>query len=91
MERGRHAAQLQAVCWLIDDSIEHGDAESDFLALSGLCSNLGYDQARFDAMLAEVAAAYREDGGRGLIERSFAEEEPGGSEASSSVDFKPSG
>ncbi len=70
---GHVAARLVAICCLIDQAIGHGDTESDFRTLSGLCSQLGYDQAQFDAMLAEAAAAYQADRGRELIERAFAD------------------
>jgi tetratricopeptide (TPR) repeat protein len=76
MGRGDTGARLVAICWLIGQSIGHEDTEGDFRALSGLCSELGYDQAQFDAMLAEAVAAYEADGGRELIERAFADGEP---------------
>ncbi len=42
--------------------------------LTGLCSQLGYDQAQFDAMMGEAGAAYQTDRGRDLIERAFADD-----------------
>jgi hypothetical protein len=65
---------------MIDRAIGHGDAESDFRGLSGLCSELGYDQKQFAEMLKEAAEGYQDDQGRSLIQRAFAAEEgrPGG-------------
>ncbi len=73
--RGHLGARLAAICWLIDRSIGHGDAESDLRALSGLCSELGYDQAQFEGMVAEALEAYETNRGRALIERAFPEDE----------------
>jgi tetratricopeptide (TPR) repeat protein len=71
MGRGHLGARLVAICFLIDQAIGHGKAESDFRSLSALCSQLGYDQAQFDAMLTEARAAYQGDRGRTLIERAL--------------------
>jgi tetratricopeptide (TPR) repeat protein len=71
--RRHDGARLVAICVLIDRAIGHGDAQSDFRALVGLCQGLGYDQARFDAMQEEAAREYQRDRGRALIERAFAE------------------
>ncbi len=73
--RGHLGARLVAICWLIDRAIGHGDAESDLRNLSALGSQLRYDQAQFDAMIAEARQAYQSDRGRALIERACAEEE----------------
>lgn len=70
--RGEAGARLVTLCWMIDRQIGHGDAESDFRNLQTLCRNLGYDQARFDEMLAEAAAGYEADRGWGLIADAFA-------------------
>jgi tetratricopeptide (TPR) repeat protein len=75
MGRGYAGARLVAICWMIDRAVGHGDTESDFRNLSGICSELGYDQKQFDEMLKEAAAAYQADRGRTLIERAFAAED----------------
>jgi tetratricopeptide (TPR) repeat protein len=81
---GDIGVRLVAICWLIDRDIGHGDADSDFRALSGVYRRLGYDEAQFDAMLNEAAGVYRADRGRTLIEKAFADdlhhsdEEPSG-------------
>jgi tetratricopeptide (TPR) repeat protein len=72
--RGDLGVRLVAICWLIDRAIGHGDTESDFRNLSALCSQLGYDQAQFEAMLAEAAEGYRADRGRALVEQAFADD-----------------
>lgn len=71
MGRQEEGVRLVALCWIIDQSIGHGDAGSDLQTLAGLCQALGYDQERFDAMVEEAIAAYQSDGGRGLIEQAF--------------------
>ena len=84
--RNHDGARLIAICYLIDKAIGHGDAESDFRALDGLCQSLGYDQARFDAVLVEAGREYQRDRGWALIERALAEgdaRKPGGPVAAS--------
>lgn len=78
MGRGHVGARLVAICWMIDRDIGHGDAESDFRALSSLCSELSYEQRQFDEMLKEAAAAYQADRGHSLIKRAFAVSGEGG-------------
>ena len=73
MGRNHDGARLIAICFLIDKAIGHGDAQSDFRTLAGLCQSLGYDQARFDAVLEEAGREYQRDRGRALIERALAE------------------
>lgn len=68
---GPEGAQLIAFCWLIDREIGHGDASNDFAYLTKVCNDLGYDQAQFDALLAEAKAAYAADRGWGLIRKVF--------------------
>ena len=63
--------RLVAVCYLIDQSIGHGDTKSDFQTLSQMAGQLGYTQEQFDAMLQEVSKAYKADRGWGLIEAAF--------------------
>ncbi len=60
-----------AVCWLIDQSIGHGDADSDFKSLSDLCRKLGYDQTAFDAMMQRTTESYQKDRGRSLLKAAF--------------------
>ena len=67
--RSHDGARLIAICYLIDKAIGHGDAQSDFRTLAGLCKSLGYDQARFDAVLEEAGREYQRDRGRALIDR----------------------
>ena len=73
MGRNHDGARLIAICYLLDKAIGHGDAESDFRTLNGLCQSLGYDQARIDAVLEEAGREYQRDRGRALIERALAE------------------
>src|SRR5207302_875115 len=40
--RSEEGVRLVALCFLIDQSIGHGDTESDFRALSGMASHLNY-------------------------------------------------
>ncbi|HWE37581.1 MAG TPA: tetratricopeptide repeat protein [Isosphaeraceae bacterium] len=67
--QGENGVRLVATCWLIDQAIGHGDAESDLRNLSAFCQELGYDQARYDTMMAEVVAAYQADRCRSLVEQ----------------------
>jgi len=66
--------RLVALCYLIDASIGHGDAQSDFQSLSGMASKLNYTQEQFEAMLREVAESYQRDRGRSLIDAAFGED-----------------
>ncbi|HEX8199600.1 MAG TPA: tetratricopeptide repeat protein, partial [Isosphaeraceae bacterium] len=78
MGRGEEAARLTAISFLIAQAIGLGELKRIVRNLSTICGQLGYDQGRFDAMLAEAAAAYQGDRGRGLIDRAFAAPEEGG-------------
>ena len=69
--RTEAGARLVAVCWLIDDTIGHGNAESDSHALAGLCAKAGLDETRLKKLLADVAGVYKADRGRSLIEQAF--------------------
>ena len=71
--RNHDGARLIAICVLIDKAIGHGDAQSDFRTLAGLCRRLGYDQARIDAVLEEAGREYQRDRGWALIDRALAE------------------
>jgi tetratricopeptide (TPR) repeat protein len=64
-------ARLIALCFLIDQSIGHGDTESDFQALSQLAAELKYTQEQVEAILQEVTEAYKADWGAGLIQAAF--------------------
>jgi tetratricopeptide (TPR) repeat protein len=65
--------RLVAICALIGQAIGHGDTESVFRYLAGLCERLGYDQARFDAVMEDAIEEYRRDRGWALIQRTFSE------------------
>ena len=67
LQRTAEAAPLVALCWLIDRSIGHGDADSDFKSLSALCRKLGYDQPALDSMIQRTEESYRKDRGRSLL------------------------
>ncbi len=69
--RAVEGMRLVAMCFLIDQSIGHGDTESDFKMLSQMAAQLSYTQEQFDAMLGEVIEAYKADRGRGLIDAAF--------------------
>jgi tetratricopeptide (TPR) repeat protein len=69
--RGPAGAHLIGICWLINRSIGHCEADSARRNLLGLCAELGYDNDRIQAMLHEVAASYAQDRGRSLIEAAF--------------------
>jgi len=77
-EQGQLAegVRLVALCYLIDASIGHGDAESDFRSLSGMASQLNYTQDQFDAMHLEVQESYHRDRGWSLIDAAFADLPP---------------
>ena len=68
---GPEGAQLIALSWLIDQAIGHTYATEDFAYLTKVCNRLGYDQAQFDAMLAEAKAAYAADRSWSLIHKVF--------------------
>ncbi len=71
--RPAEGVRLVALCYVIDRSIGHGDAESDLRALSEMASQLGRNQDQLDALLGEVAEEYRQDRGRGWLEAAFPE------------------
>jgi hypothetical protein len=62
---------LQAICFLIDRAIGHGDAKSDLEYLLRLCQQLGYGESEVKALLAEAEAEYSRDRGKSLLERAF--------------------
>jgi len=65
-------ARLLAVCFLIDQEIGHADTEQDSRNLTAITDRLGYSQDQLEAMLREVAEAYRADRGRSLVQAAFA-------------------
>jgi len=71
MGRPEQGVRLVGLCFLITQSIGHGDAESDLRAFLGKCEQLGYDEDRARQTLAEVAESYRADGGKGLLAAAF--------------------
>jgi tetratricopeptide (TPR) repeat protein len=75
MGRIHLGARLKAIGFNIANAIGHGDANRILISLTALCSQLRYDQAQFDAMMAEAVEAYQADRGRALIEQAFAEDQ----------------
>jgi hypothetical protein len=73
MGHGREAAALAAICWLIYDSIGHGDAKGAHQEFVTLCGLLGYDKRLIESVVTEAYAARYLDGGQRLIEQAFAE------------------
>lgn len=71
MARAKEGLRLVALCYLIDESIDHGDTKKDFEAISKIASRLNYTQEQLVAMLKEVEEAYQKDRGKGLIEAAF--------------------
>jgi tetratricopeptide (TPR) repeat protein len=65
--------RLIALCFLIDQSIGHGNTQSDLQTLSQMATQLNYTQEQFDAMLKEVVQEYQKDRGWGLICAAFPE------------------
>jgi hypothetical protein len=59
---------------MIDKAVGHGDADSDFRTLAGLCAQTGLDPSRFETLVADAAESYKADRGRLLIERAFGED-----------------
>ena len=72
-ELGRlvEGARLVALCYLIDQSIGHGDTESDFRNLTAMASQLNYTQEQFDSMLQQVDESYQADRGQSLLRDAF--------------------
>jgi tetratricopeptide (TPR) repeat protein len=63
--------RLVALCFLIDQSIGHGETQSDLQALSQMVAQLNYTQEQVGAMLKEVSEEYQKDRGWGLIRAAF--------------------
>ena len=75
---GDRAAPLMAVSLGILQAIGSANAQQVLPSLSHVSRELGYDQARFDKLLAEAVEAYKRDGGRSVIEAAFAGLDVGG-------------
>ncbi len=75
-EQGRlkEGLRLVALSCVIDASIGHAETESDINALSGMASELKYTQVQIEAMLKEVAEAYKRDRGLSLIQAAFSKD-----------------
>jgi tetratricopeptide (TPR) repeat protein len=67
------AAQMIALCWLIDKSIGHGDAEQDLKTLLGFCQQIGFTNDQVQQAIDEAAAAYKRDRGQTLLLTTFPE------------------
>jgi tetratricopeptide (TPR) repeat protein len=65
--------RLVALCFLIDQSIGHGETQSDLQMLSQMAAQLNYTQEQFDAMFKEVIEEYQKDRGWALIRAAFPE------------------
>ncbi len=72
-ERLLEGARLVAVCFLIDESIGHGDTENDLRALASLASQLNYSEEQLRILLQQVAEEYKTDRGAGLLKAAFGE------------------
>lgn len=70
-EAGLH---LLAICFLIDQSIGHGDTQSDLQAVLDLATQLQLTQEQFEAMLREVAESYAADRGQALLAAALAQD-----------------
>ena len=77
MGRLAEGARLVALCFLIDQSIDHRDAETDFRSLANMTAALEYTPEQFQAMLQEVREAYKKDRGRALLEAAFGDSPKG--------------
>lgn len=87
--RGDSAAPLMAISLSIFQEIGSPDAQRVLANLSGVCSELGYDQARVDKLVAEAGEAYKGDGGRSLIEAAFAGLDDGGGDGQDQARRRP--
>jgi tetratricopeptide (TPR) repeat protein len=63
------AARLMAFGFLIDQTIGHKDVKTIPHKLSTLCTQLGYDQSQFEAIVGEAKEAYQRDRGQTLVEQ----------------------
>ncbi|MCL6450586.1 MAG: tetratricopeptide repeat protein [Acetobacteraceae bacterium] len=71
--RPAEGLRLAALCYLIDRSVGHGDAESDLKNLQDMAASLGWPGEQLQAVLQEAEDAYARDGGRGLLEAALPE------------------
>ena len=73
LDRVEAGARLIAICWMITKGIGHGTAESAYRTLVDFCTQAGLDSKPFERLLGDVAASYKADRGRLLVERAFAQ------------------
>ncbi len=71
MDRGQEGVPMIALCYLLDQSIGHGDTESDLQVLCHYCSELSYTQEQFVEMLQTTAESYQRDRGQILLRAAF--------------------
>ncbi len=71
MNNSANGVRLLAVCYLLDNSIGHGDTQSDLEALTQAAAASEMTPTDVQDMLAEVGAAYEADRGWGLIKGAF--------------------
>ena len=69
--RAREGMRLLALCYVIDASIDHGDASNDLRDFLEMASELGYTKRQIKAVLKKVAKAYKKDRGKGLFDDAF--------------------
>src|SRR5207302_1343405 len=69
--RPQTGARLQAVCWVIEKAIGHGDADKDLQKVLRSCSKMNYSEEQTQAMLEEVAMQYQQDRGQELLQEAF--------------------
>jgi tetratricopeptide (TPR) repeat protein len=67
------ALRLLALCFLIDQSIGHGNAAHDRQAVRQMAAQLRYRPQRIETILREVADTYQRDRGRELLRSAFDE------------------
>ena len=65
---------LLAICFLIDQSIGHGDTQSDLRAVLSVAAQLGLSEEQITATLREVAESYAADRGRALLLAALAQD-----------------
>ena len=76
LERQAEGTALMAICFLIDQVIGHGEAESDFQQLSEMATQLNYTQEQLESLLQRVTESYNADQGASLLRAAFPDDEP---------------
>ena len=71
MGRSLQASRLQGVCFLIDNSIGHGDTENDLKSYAALCSKAGLTESQALDQMKEIAEIYGHDGGDSIVAAAF--------------------